>query len=401
MKLAWLYMLAFLIFPFYAIFNAYISNNNIEGYSIGLELVLFYFIHLAIMITIASMLSRNKVILNRPIDNLVANGILNKSIFIAILGCSLIFILGGYQIIFQGMYRGDLRLTIGFLGPLYNFTIFYITITLVSVSSITYLLSSKIKKLRYKLIILFFIVFLTGLFAGSKATMILVTIPGIAILTIGKPLKSFFLIGIIVSFLLLAMTMFVRQMEIEGAFTFILNRATNMSAYGSVAVWNELSNGITFDQLLINFISIFGSHITTLLTGYERNSIEFLYSNLSRLITYLVYPDTQRALDGSVNLTVTNFGEAVYFFGRYYFWIYSILSGIFIGIIIRKIKKNISLSNIKLATLFNVYFFAVIIPWLNSGGTFNLISLPNFIYFITIYILLLYITSNNTKVKYA
>jgi len=390
-------MLSFLIFPFYAVGNAYISNNDIEGYSIEFELVISYFIHLIVMIVIANIIAMNKVTLNKTIDNLVVNGIMNKSILIAVLGCIVVFVLGGYQIIFQGMYRGDLRLTIGLLGPLYNFTILYLAITLVSVSSIAYILSSRVRKFRYKLIILFFIVFLTGLFAGSKATMIIITIPGIAILTIGKSIKSFSIVGIVVFFLILGMTIFVRQMEVEDAFNFMLNRATNMSAYGSVGVWNELSDGITFDQLLVNFLSIFGSHITTLLIGYERNTIEFLSSDLSRLITYLVYPDTQRALDGSVNLTVTNFGEAIFFFGKHYFWIYSILSGIILGVIIRNIKKNISLLNIKLATLFNVYFFAVILPWLNSGGTFKLISLPNFVYIGAIYILLLYITSNSKK----
>ena len=171
MKLLWLYMLSFLIFPFYAVGNAYISNNDIEGYSIEFELVISYFIHLIVMIVIANIIAMNKVTLNKTIDNLVVNGIMNKSILIAVLGCIVVFVLGGYQIIFQGMYRGDLRLTIGLLGPLYNFTILYLAITLVSVSSIAYILSSRVRKFRYKLIILFFIVFLTGLFAGSKATM--------------------------------------------------------------------------------------------------------------------------------------------------------------------------------------------------------------------------------------
>jgi hypothetical protein len=188
-------------------------------------------------------------------------------------------------------------------------------------------------------------------------------------------------------------------MEVEDAVLFLINRATNMAAYGTVGVWYELSQGITFEGLIINYLSIFGSHITTLLTGYERDTIEFLYSDLSRLITYLVYPDTQRALDGSVNLTVTNFGEAIFFFGKYYFWIYSILSGILIGVIMRKIKYHLTNANIKLVVLYNTYFFAVIIPWLNSGGTFKLISLPNIVYFILIYLIINLIIPKQLKDK--
>ena len=153
MKLLWLYMLSFLIFPFYAVGNAYISNNDIEGYSIEFELVISYFIHLIVMIVIANIIAMNKVTLNKTIDNLVVNGIMNKSILIAVLGCIVVFVLGGYQIIFQGMYRGDLRLTIGLLGPLYNFTILTANLKDLSTNILSFILHCPLSILFIPLLI--------------------------------------------------------------------------------------------------------------------------------------------------------------------------------------------------------------------------------------------------------
>lgn len=399
MKLTWFYILAFILFPFYAVFYAYIYNGSIEGYSVNLDITISYFIHLTIMLIIASIISKHKISINYMFSDLHVNRVLNKCIFIALIEFFLVVIFGGYEIIFQRIYRGDLRLTIGLLGPLYNFIILYVPIALVSISSIIYISSNRIKKFKFKLFIIYTLVLAIGFFSGSKATIIIVTIPGIAILTIKKSFKIILFISIIASFLLIFMTMFVRQIELESAVTFLINRATNMSAYGTIAIWNELSDSIKFDKFIINFLSIFGSHITTLLTGYEKNSIEFLDYNVSRLITYMVYPDSARALDGSVNLTVTNFGEAIFFFGRDWFWVYSIISGAIIGIVLKNLKKNISLSKIKIATLFNVYFFAIVVPWINSGGVFGLMSLPNFIYLTSIYVILLFICSDVKKIK--
>ncbi|MFS2414419.1 hypothetical protein AAH145_26365, partial [Bacteroides thetaiotaomicron] len=42
-------------------------------------------------------------------------------------------------------------------------------------------------------------------------------------------------------------------------------------------------------------------------------------------ITYLYYGNAQGAIDGVVNLTITSFGEAVYWFGRKFYFIASLI----------------------------------------------------------------------------
>ena len=100
------------------------------------------------------------------------------------------------------------------------------------------------------------------------------------------------------------------------------------------------------------------------------------------------YPDISGAIRGTVNVTVTNFGEAVYFFGRQLYFIYAVMAGLIIGIVIRKFEKCVIYGLPLKGTLFGVYLFSVVIPWINSASIWNLIGLPTIIWLLGTYIIL-------------
>ena len=68
-----------------------------------------------------------------------------------------------------------------------------------------------------------------------------------------------------------------------------------------------------------------GERIISFLFDVDRHSVEFLKFSLPRYITYLYYGNAQGAIDGVVNLTITSFGEAVYWFGRKFYFIASLI----------------------------------------------------------------------------
>ena len=172
-----------------------------------------------------------------------------------------------------------------------------------------------------------------------------------------------------------------------------------MTAYGTIGVWNHFPDAASFSDILINYIGIFGAKISSMLLGIPQDDPEFLKTNLSRLITYMVYPATREALDNSVNVTVTNFGHALYLFGRNFYFIYAIIMGTVIGLLLRQFKKYVLEGYPFSASLIGLYIFAVVIPSINSGGVFQLISIPVLIYLLFTYFIVKYLIQGKIYVS--
>jgi len=129
---------------------------------------------------------------------------------------------------------------------------------------------------------------------------------------------------------------------------------------------------------------IFGSNLTTIL----ENTTSFLQFNLSRNATYLVYPDTVGAIKGSVNLTMANFGEALYLFGKDYYYIFEIITGIILGLSVKYMFYVRGRKVVVYNSLVSTYFIVVILQWVIGGGVGNLISIPNIVYFLLSFLVL-------------
>ena len=98
-------------------------------------------------------------------------------------------------------------------------------------------------------------------------------------------------------------------------------------------------------------------------------------------MTYLAYANHQGAVDGTTNITVTSFGEAVYMLGDFYL-LYAIVSGLIVGGVLRLILSGLSGGRIS-SVMSLVFLFMVILPWFNSGGIFSLISIPVWIWMLS------------------
>lgn len=391
-ELLWLYVSSILIFPIigeFIVWRGFLLEAGPASFSLIVSNIIFVAILLIVAGGVQKYKFRNKVIASK-FNYPFAKKTINRSILLLILSAIIVFTLG-WEILFGLSNSGEIRLSLGYFGILYTWILLYLTPAIIILNSIIYIHGAEDvkKKLKGKLFLLFFLGVLIGAFTGSKATFALLIIGGIVVLTYGRlSLKKLLLLSFAIVVGMVFMTGFTRKSNVLVSSNFLINRATVMSAYGTIAAWNLYPDGISLDDRFYNSLGIFGNNIASLVSGYPTNSVDFLRINLARLITYLVYPDTGKALSGAVNVTVTNFGEAILFFGRQLYFIYALISGLIVGITIRNFKKSVMFGLIFSGTLSGVYLFSVVIPWLNSASIWNLIGLPTAIWLFGTYIVL-------------
>lgn len=117
--------------------------------------------------------------------------------------------------------------------------------------------------------------------------------------------------------------MFQMNMSFAQSVSYNIYRATSLSNMGTLCVWDKFPTGDP--QAYMSLLIGLGERIISFLFDVDRHSVEFLKFSLPRYITYLYYGNAQGAIDGVVNLTITSFGEAVYWFGRKFYFIASLI----------------------------------------------------------------------------
>lgn len=404
MKLLWLYLMAYLALPIIGEVSLWYLDIHITAGDPSLGLIYRNIIFVLIILILSYYLQKSKRTTKqiRYFDYAFSKRVFLHAIIILLFLLFLIFVMGGYKIIFGDLNRGEVRSGLGGLGPLFTLALSYLPIAIIVYVSTVYkhiALETK-QKLKKKLIIIFGIAILMGVVSGYKSVAVTLMIPGITVLyfdklTFGRLMK----ISAFVVILLILFTTLVRHIGISEASGFFIYRITTMTAYGTIGVWNHFPDAASFSDILINYIGIFGAKISSMLLGIPQDDPEFLKTNLSRLITYMVYPATREALDNSVNVTVTNFGHALYLFGRNFYFIYAIIMGTVIGLLLRQFKKYVLEGYPFSASLIGLYIFAVVIPSINSGGVFQLISIPVLIYLLFTYFIVKYLIQGKIYVS--
>ncbi|MFZ7791701.1 hypothetical protein [Acinetobacter lwoffii] len=308
------------------------------------------------------------------------------AVFITFL-CLAMFYFSGYDYLIRGIHRGEIRIEQGLLGFVSKWIMIYAIPVLFFINSVIVYRNRKIFFLNYYI---YLIGALSAIFTGYKFVLVFCFIPVLVVALYHKNIvKTLLLVAPMVLLVLTITTKFVMNYDsyLE-SFNFLIHRMTIMSAFGTIGVWNYYPNGASFSEVMRLTYSIFGNKINHFIFGIEFNSIEILDTNLSRKMTYLVYPSWETALSGTSNITVTNFGEAIYIFGKNY-WIYAVACGGVFSFVILKLITNINKGNIIKSSMYLIYILSVLLVWLNSSSIFTLFSLPVFIYLLMTYIMLM------------
>ncbi len=396
MQIIFLVIIGYLFMPVIGILFLLISGENVVAGKVDFYLFFHNLIHSIIVISIILFFyfknRKNEINFYPNTKDLRS---LKRIAVLSTIFCLIVFYIAGYGYLFKGAYRGDIRVSLGYLGFLYRWITIYAMPVLMLLTTIIILRNKKINKFLF--IYIYIIGVMSAFFTGYKYVVVYTFIPVFLLFFYKK--NIFKVVLCIVPIVLGVLTFTTKQVmnfdNYSQSFYFVLHRMTVMSAFGTIGVWDLFKDGVGFNQSAKLLYGLFGNKMTELFFDIDFNSVEALDANLSRKITYLVYPSWEKALSGTTNVTVTNFGEAVYIFGKNY-WVYSVLAGILISFFVKKLDFYIYKGDVFRVSLFYIFTAAVLFNWLNSSSFLTLISIPVLLYMLLTYMLLKFIF--NTKI---
>ena len=306
-----------------------------------------------------------------------------------------------FQFSFQGVDRGIVRSSIGVWGPLTTYVGRFGMPALLSLSTVLYFyIYDHSKKINRQYVIVVICGILVAIMAGGKANIVMMFLP--VILQCGGFLKKRYLVTFVLfgALSIVIVGMFQMNMSFAQSVSYNIYRATSLSNMGTLCVWDKFPTGDP--QAYMSLLIGLGERIISFLFDVDRHSVEFLKFSLPRYITYLYYGNAQGAIDGVVNLTITSFGEAVYWFGRKFYFIASLIFAFVlykISIWVFKTrKKDYLLKNV----IVSVFFTSLCLGWLNStSGCFlsYFFGFTSLVYLFGTYMLIKYVLKGSSLNK--
>lgn len=311
-----------------------------------------------------------------------------------------LFVFGGINVVLNAVDRGEFRVSMGWMGFAFTWFAQYLLPALSALMSYQYCkLENPGRWDALRLASIYFSIILIIMLLGAKGAAIRTVLPGFLVLAIVKG-KTFSLILVIVvlGFVFgVGAAMYFEHRPFDEAVVYLLYRATAVSAYGVVAAWQTFPDGVGIIEYSKSLILIFGASIVSELTGVSKASEAFLSYDIPRLLTYLTYPDTDAAIAGTVNLTITAFGEGIYAFGYKGFWIFSAFGGLLTGFVAFLLRKALLKGDGVWVALYSVYFIFPICAWQNSGGISSIVGLPVLVGFVALWLFLSVMFSNRRQ----
>ena len=330
-------------------------------------------------------------------DLYIPEKLFEKVACVAVLFVLFQFSFQGHMIL-SGVDRGIVRSSIGVWGPLTTYVGRFGMPALLSLSTVLYFyIYDHSKKINRQYVI---VVICVAIMAGGKANIVMMFLP--VILQCGGFLKKRYLVTFVLfgALSIVIVGMFQMNMSFAQSVSYNIYRATSLSNMGTLCVWDKFPTGDP--QAYMSLLIGLGERIISFLFDVDRHSVEFLKFSLPRYITYLYYGNAQGAIDGVVNLTITSFGEAVYWFGRKFYFIASLIFAFVlykISIWVFKTrKKDYLLKNV----IVSVFFTSLCLGWLNStSGCFlsYFFGFTSLVYLFGTYMLIKYVLKGSSLNK--
>ena len=332
-------------------------------------------------------------------DLYIPEKLFEKVACVAVLFVLFQFSFQGHMIL-SGVDRGIVRSSIGVWGPLTTYVGRFGMPALLSLSTVLYFyIYDHSKKINRQYVIVVICGILVAIMAG-KANIVMMFLP--VILQCGGFLKKRYLVTFVLfgALSIVIVGMFQMNMSFAQSVSYNIYRATSLSNMGTLCVWDKFPTGDP--QAYMSLLIGLGERIISFLFDVDRHSVEFLKFSLPRYITYLYYGNAQGAIDGVVNLTITSFGEAVYWFGRKFYFIASLIFAFVlykISIWVFKTrKKDYLLKNV----IVSVFFTSLCLGWLNStSGCFlsYFFGFTSLVYLFGTYMLIKYVLKGSSLNK--
>lgn len=392
MQIIFLIIIAYLFLPIIGQIYLYTTGENIVAGTVFLEFIIKNIIFASIISAIIGMtlfkLRDNRI---RFISSKKDKRSLRRISIIITMLAVLVFYFSGYDYLFKGSYRGDIRVSFGAFGFLYKWITIYAVPALMFLGAVIYCSDKSTTNKKY-LWYIFIMGALSAIFTGYKYVIVFTFIPVFFVFLYNKNILKIvlYLTPVVLGLLTITTKMVMSYETYSQAFQFLLHRMTVMSAFGTVGVYNTYPNGAELSESIKLAYSLFGNNINEILFGIDSNTVDVLDVNLARKITYLVYPAWEAALSGTTNLTITNFGDAIYILGSFYF-LYAFFAGFFVSFLMSKLSFYLNNGDIFKSTMFLAYILGAVLSWFNSTSIFILLSFPVFVYLILTFTMIYFI----------
>ena len=345
-------------------------------------------------------------------DLYIPEKLFEKVACVAVLFVLFQFSFQGHMIL-SGVDRGIVRSSIGVWGPLTTYVGRFGMPALLSLSTVLYFyIYDHSKKINRQYVIVVICGILVAIMAGGEEKILMIFFSVIFLfcgLFLKKKIVNFFFFSAFFLYIycvlfgalsIVIVGMFQMNMSFAQSVSYNIYRATSLSNMGTLCVWDKFPTGDP--QAYMSLLIGLGERIISFLFDVDRHSVEFLKFSLPRYITYLYYGNAQGAIDGVVNLTITSFGEAVYWFGRKFYFIASLIFAFVlykISIWVFKTrKKDYLLKNV----IVSVFFTSLCLGWLiSTSGCFlsYFFGFTSLVYLFGTYMLIKYVLKGSSLNK--
>jgi hypothetical protein len=382
--------LAMIAGPWLALYWSYALGEQYLGLGADRNLLYSYSIYAGILVFLI-LRTRSNLTINLDSVDIAALRRYQPRVFGVSLCCFVfVYAVAGIRILSGEMNRGDVRISLGFLGPVYTFVANFALPALVFCN---FLISVCLRRKRLTLTLLTYVfVFLAAFVTGYKSSVTMIFLLPLA--TCLWPTTSLLkkgVIGLVALATIIGSQVLLGNDEVTvlDSFRYNVSRATSVAAYGLLGSW-EMSkdNDLKLTPVIVD--SVFGSHLSSVFLEMIGGTQGQLPGNFAKLVTYEFYPDRESADSGSINVTLTLFGELVLLLHR--FWILGLAFFIcVVNLALTSLRRQLSGGNLRTGVLVLVFFIFVILPIITSSGILTIISLPTIAYLTWTHLLLTYL----------
>ncbi len=376
--------LGMIVGPWVALYWSLSLGEEYLGLSADTNLFYEYSIYAVLLIVLILIVKSNVTITLPSIEERRARQYQSRLLKLSLCAFCTVLFLAGIPMLFDSMNRGDVRISLGILGPFYTFVIDFMLPASTCCNYFLYCYLGRRNIVRTLLI--YAMIFASAFLTGYKSSVIMIFLPLVACLW---PVTSFVKkLGIAVLAIASILGSHILVENFDGTLVesaeYNLARSTSVAAYGLLGAW-EMSRTENLELMPLIANSLFGSHIAPVVISLLGGSHGQMSGDAAKLVTYEYYPDQDAAEAGSVNLTLTLFGELVLLFH----WLWIIWLIVFIMVVkwaLKLLKSKFYLGNVRIGVLTLVFIVFVILPIVASSGILTLIAMPTFVYLVSTYL---------------
>lgn len=288
-----------------------------------------------------------------------------------------LFVFGGIDVLRGTVDKGEFRVLLGPYGAVAFMMIKFIVPTLMAYAAFLYRLSTPSRFNRILLITNVLIVVLIGAGWGTKSLSAAMLMPALLLLFWRVTLKQLGLIGVgvVVSFIAFSYYFDLASDDLVSTLDFVWRRATVLQGDVPWLAWNHVVTGGPLPNYGKTLLAVFGDRTLTALLGVDPvNYSQWVDYHYGLLITEFVGSPLWQ-VEGGYSVTGTFFTEGLIAGGRAGVLLFSVIGGVAVGFVVRRISQARDANRPVAASLWANYFCFIVFPWLNSGGITNFLHI--------------------------